>query len=254
VPSEENNMSTQNTKIRTSYFEGGIKLPFESPSAGDNYAASGPVTTYKLSPEELARYGPAKAAKKQTVYNFKNKYQREAEELARLDIVREKLTKQQYIALKDANTNDRDIMLKYFGKIMWDVLNKLKNEWGLVGAYPGPGKAKKKAEIKQAGKVDVGKPEPELDKSTIEHMKECYPDVFGDKEPAEIEIIPVMGSDCDDKPQETTAFDLADEFYHLQEENNDISNQIGEMVHAAEINTRRMDKIREALEGVKVAI
>jgi len=40
----------------------GCRLPHESSSVGDGYAANGPVVTYKLSPEELAKYGPAKQA------------------------------------------------------------------------------------------------------------------------------------------------------------------------------------------------
>lgn len=48
--------SARNTSI--SKHRLGCRLPCESPSVGDNYAAPGPVVTYKLSPEELARYGP----------------------------------------------------------------------------------------------------------------------------------------------------------------------------------------------------
>jgi len=50
--------SGHNTKI--SKFRSGCRLPHELSSAGDGYAAPGPVRTYKLSPEELAYYGPVK--------------------------------------------------------------------------------------------------------------------------------------------------------------------------------------------------
>lgn len=48
----------RNTKIAVSKLAWGVKLPFEQPGVGDNYAGAGPVTTYRLTPEELARYGP----------------------------------------------------------------------------------------------------------------------------------------------------------------------------------------------------
>lgn len=50
-------MSGLNT-IRTKSRSGYPRFPFESAGVGDGYTASGPVITYKLSPEELARYGP----------------------------------------------------------------------------------------------------------------------------------------------------------------------------------------------------
>jgi len=35
----------------------GCRLPFEKSDVGDGYAASGPVVEYKLTPDELAKYG-----------------------------------------------------------------------------------------------------------------------------------------------------------------------------------------------------
>lgn len=52
----------RNTKI--SKFRAGCRLPHECSSVGDDYAANGPVKTYKLSPEELAKYGPVNKTKK----------------------------------------------------------------------------------------------------------------------------------------------------------------------------------------------
>jgi hypothetical protein len=48
--------SGHNTHI--SRFRHGCRLPFETRDAGDGYASPGEVKTYRLSPEELARYGP----------------------------------------------------------------------------------------------------------------------------------------------------------------------------------------------------
>lgn len=49
--------SGHNLKIAKSKL-GSPRMPFECCDAGDGYARSGPVVTYRLSPEELAKYGP----------------------------------------------------------------------------------------------------------------------------------------------------------------------------------------------------
>jgi hypothetical protein len=227
-------MSTINTKIKASYFEGGIRLPFESPSCGEWYTASGPVTTYKLSPEELARYGPAKAMRKSTVYNFKNQHQREAEELAnRLDRLKAKLTKEQYLIKKEIGMSDAEVCAWAVGEVWRDAMPALKKEWGLETRTVA------KQEIQDEPVVET---QPEEDIIAIPVSDKIF------------ESITEKYPDCALDDYETTAFDLADEFYKLQEENNDTSQRIAELMEQAEANTRRMDKIREALEAVKVAI
>lgn len=55
-------MSTQsghNISLSKSKF--GCRFPFERPDAGDGYAASSPVTARQMTPEERAKYGPAKS-------------------------------------------------------------------------------------------------------------------------------------------------------------------------------------------------
>jgi hypothetical protein len=49
---------TQNTSLRKSKM--GCRLPHESHDVGDGYTAPSPVKKYRLSPEELAKYGPIK--------------------------------------------------------------------------------------------------------------------------------------------------------------------------------------------------
>jgi len=56
-------MGQSGHNLKISKFRCGCRLPHELSSAGDGYAASGPVRTYKLSPKELARYGPVKPRK-----------------------------------------------------------------------------------------------------------------------------------------------------------------------------------------------
>lgn len=72
---------TQNTSIAKRRF--GCRLPYESPDVGNGYASSGPVKEYRLSPEELARYGPVKK-----VQHSRPKLTREllADQLARFTV------------------------------------------------------------------------------------------------------------------------------------------------------------------------
>ena len=66
-------MSTRNTNIAKSKL-GRARLPFETASVGNGYAASGPVKTYHMSREEIIkRYGPPKAEKKPFVLNMRQK-------------------------------------------------------------------------------------------------------------------------------------------------------------------------------------
>lgn len=76
-------MSTQNTKIAKSKF-GGIRFPSEQSDVGNGYASSGPVITRQMTPEEIAKYGPAIESKdKAPAYNWRNKKQRGAEDMSR---------------------------------------------------------------------------------------------------------------------------------------------------------------------------
>ena len=223
-------MSGRNTKIAKSK-SGYPRFPFENAGVGDGYALSGPVTTYKLSPEELARYGPPTKRKDRNlsqgevlfvIKSAKNlehaaiiarvntdrlrhemkrhciavpKNWREAEKVedtqvydivvenktvescddtaeatqvattekqpepaketsiegpesepankgemevytppqTRLDVLRSKITKEQYLTWKKEGLSDRAILQKIdiVGSI--DTLTKLKNEWGIKG-------------------------------------------------------------------------------------------------------------------------
>jgi len=136
---------------------GGVKLPFESPSAGDGYAHSGECVTRQMTPAERERYGKAEPnGKSPFVWRKKGD-----DTVSRLDTAREKLSKEKYLELKKAGMLDGEIMRKHFSAVWTDVLNTLKKEWGLVGALPNPGNAKKKEEVKQAVKVDIEKPAAE---------------------------------------------------------------------------------------------
>ena len=130
-------MSTQNTRISKSRC--GMKLPFERADAGDGYAASSEVKTYHMSPEEIAKRYPAQPREKREkppafVEGFRQK-KREAGEVSRLDIARSKLTREQYMARKQAGKTDIEIMVIYFDADTWgDVLSIMKRQWQFTPA------------------------------------------------------------------------------------------------------------------------
>ena len=208
---------------------GGCKLPFESPSVGDGYAASGECVIRQMTPAERERYGEAKVNGK-APFVWRKK---EDDTVSRLDIARDKLSKEKYLELKEAGMLDSEIVRKNFGVAWMDVLNILKKEWGLIGAFPNPGNTKKKEEIKQAVKVDIEKPA------------------------AEVTLISKSGEVLDTFPagqRALTALDAADEFYTLQEDLDMLDEEISRLTKERIHTTDRMKALKAALEGVMVKI
>ena len=253
-------MSTINTKIKASYFEGGIRLPFESPSCGEGYTTPGPVTTYKLSPEELARYGPPGkvSGKRETVYNFKNPHQREAEELAnRLERLKKALTKEEYLEQKAKGGSDAEICTWAVGEAWRDAMPALKKEWGLETKTV----VKKKDEIRQAVKVDIEKPVVEsIPPVMIIDLERFNKDRPADIQPAKIKAIDGDGNTIMEfdseliEHQEITALAAADEFYTLQEDCEMLDEEISRLTKERVHITDRMQLLKEALEKVVVVI
>jgi hypothetical protein len=158
--------SGRNTKIRKSQL-GAPHFPFEKPNVGTGYMGAGPVREYKLSEEErlalIARYGPVDEKKKlywDRQKEFRRKRQTEIEPVSepkieqeelnevdtaeiytaesksdkpktRLEIAREKLTKELIVQLKSEGLGDKRIREKY--GVANAVYYRLKKEYGLTG-------------------------------------------------------------------------------------------------------------------------
>jgi hypothetical protein len=194
--------SGRNTNIARSRL--GCRLPYEHPGIGDGYASAGPVITYTLSPEELARYGPPRRRKDRDLtrgaVSFALKHAASLEHAAkiarvsearmkremarhcvavpeewkeekpmedtqvyeisdnagqgnpenkgfkvyeeqqppkrpktRLEVAREKLSREMYLDMRAEGLSDREISKNALGKYMADVITKLKKEYGLTG-------------------------------------------------------------------------------------------------------------------------
>ena len=178
-----------------------------------------------------------------------DKKQGEAEEVGRLDEARVKLSKEYYVELKEAGMNDKNIMLDYLGIIQWDTLNKLKREWGLIGAFPGTGAAKKVEKINQAVKVDI----EELKTEILFHAKLATGGI-AENSNAAINSDPLGWTKTIMVGNEKTALDAADEFYTLQEEVAEIAEQM-KLDHARmDTKLARMQTLKDALESVMVTI
>ncbi len=186
---------------------GAPRFPFEQRGVGDGYGGTGPVITYTLSPEELAKYGPCRPRRQRAgmrvitsaeyraaidssssveeaagklnmspqrfkleiglrkiKYEFNNRKGEndmpvnttaEPEDPAeqpqperqktRLEIAREKLTKDDYLILKEKQVPDNKICKEY--GIHADIMVALKREWGIdIGERGGWNKGVKKTE------------------------------------------------------------------------------------------------------------
>jgi len=134
--------------------------------------ASGPVKAYKLSPEELAEFNNLRKPAGKAPINLPpggGKKRKEAEEMfigengtenmpknmptepgnigqeaqdstgqedkskTRMEILRLKLTEEQYLAMKEEGFSDAAILKRLDLKYWIDVLTQLKKEWGLGG-------------------------------------------------------------------------------------------------------------------------
>ena len=143
---------------------GGVRMPHESPSVGDGYAASGEVKTYTLPPEEIDRiFGQAKPAEGKAPFKLQNPYQREANEkdmMLKADFERI-LPKEKYMELREQGYSDAK-MLKELNLPFNAVyhLTRAKKEWGIPTPARG-GKKKPAEEVRQAVKVDIEKPKAE---------------------------------------------------------------------------------------------
>ena len=234
-------MATKNTKISKSRC--GCRLPHESPSAGYGYASPGEVKTYHLSPEELAKYGPAKCngRKPEHMYENQKKNKGEAEDMAtRMEQAREALTREKYLTLKAEGKNDYQIMEMVALKYWPDIITKLKEEWGVSGITQE--EAKKEIEGIKAVKVGV-EPEDEEDGKIKEIVDE-----FKVQPAHEVKDEPIPESDREgmefykgmEKREEITAFEAMKLFDILSDQRDKI--------------TEQMDKIKAALDGVMVTI
>jgi hypothetical protein len=149
------------------------KLPFEQRGIGDGYATSGPVTTYKLPPEEIKRiFAQAEKPREKPPIVFRDPRKRKDDDTVanRLERAREKLTREQYIQEKADGKSDADIMYDHFGECWNDTISTLKKEWGLLKLKQAQAREMIEIhnsnpdnippdEINQAVKVDITAPE-----------------------------------------------------------------------------------------------
>jgi hypothetical protein len=145
------------------------KLPFEQRGIGDGYATSGPVTTYKLPPEEIKRiFAQAEKPREKPPIVFRDPRKRKDDDTVanRLERAREKLTREQYIQEKADGKSDADIMYDHFGECWNDTISTLKKEWGLLKL--------KQAQAREMIEIHNSKPEPvnQAVKVDINHPKE----------------------------------------------------------------------------------
>lgn len=115
--------SGHNTKI--SKFRSGCRLPHELSSTGDGYAAPGPVRIYKLSPKELAKYGPVKP-RKESVWKV------------RLEEAKRALPREKLLELLEQGKSQKQIAKEYGMSV--GLYYQLKSAYGIenVGRIKKP--------------------------------------------------------------------------------------------------------------------
>lgn len=107
--------SARNTHI--SRYRHGCRLPFETAGAGDGYASPGEVKTYRLSPEELARYGPVTDPDRAEWIRAKHRGLvgpvKEDEDMGKLKEAMEKLPREKLEAMLAEGRKHTEIMAEY---------------------------------------------------------------------------------------------------------------------------------------------
>ena len=115
-------MRARNTNIPKSRL--GIRLPHESPSIGDGYAASGACTVRQMTDEERERYGQPAPRPEWMIKNEEANMDKEAN-------FDEKLNKEKYLELKNSGLSDAKILhsLGFAYNSNIHILTKRKREW-----------------------------------------------------------------------------------------------------------------------------
>lgn len=173
----------------------GILLPFEHHTIENGYASNGPIKTYHMDRDEiLRRYGPIKGPRR-VGYSWK-KSKKESEKVetteeytaavelteatepaknqpdnfetypktkpkTRMEIARETLTKECYLAMKAEGKSDTAISKEIFGKYKPSIMTGLKREWGMDLNSIIPKEEEPKMETATACEVQESKATPE---------------------------------------------------------------------------------------------
>jgi hypothetical protein len=129
--------SGHNTRI--SRFRHGCRLPFETRDAGDGYASPGEVKTYRLGPEELARYGPVTDPARAQWIRAKHRGLvgpvKEDEDMGKLKEAMEKLPREKLEAMLAEGRKHTEIMAEY--GISVGTFYLMLEEYGLKKARQG---------------------------------------------------------------------------------------------------------------------